>query len=264
MFAIAAVDSPVEVAEIPTVATWDRHDCKIRVTQPEGFTCKVEMQAKLDFPPEKVFDILVDPDNSRYFTNVSAVTYRNILEDDGAGKQRVEVEQAAAWKFLIFSGVFLTRLFVSQDRNEGSVEFVLAKQGFMKDFTGRWEIRPFDQHSLNELSGKKSLFGDMSYRVKSLLGREKPSSTLVTLEQSILPNRTPPKFFEPLMKRTTCHIVKTIMQDLKDEVNRVKKGDPIPPAQVKKLKKAKRVVDKVERKRSRKNVASLSYHSMHF
>eukprot|EP00210_Caulerpa_lentillifera_P007381 g7054.t1 len=264
MFALLAVDTPVEVAEIPTVATWDQHDCKIRVTRPEGFTCKVEMQAKLDYPPEKVFDILVDPDNSRYFSNVSAVTYRKVLEDDHHGKQRVEVEQAATWRFLIFSGVFLTRLFVKQDRQEGSVEFALAKEGFMKDFTGRWEIRPFDQQTIDEISGKKSETEGVNSNYKTKANREKASSSLITLEQSILPKRTPPKFFERFLVRTCCHITKTIMEDLKGEVYRVKRGDPIPKVQIKKVKKAKRIVDKVERKKRRRKVASMSFKRIYF
>ena len=37
------------------------------------------------------------------------VTYRKVLHDDKKGRQKVEVEQLAAWKFLMFSGSFATR-----------------------------------------------------------------------------------------------------------------------------------------------------------
>ncbi len=43
------------------------------------------------------------------------VTYRKVLQDD-KGKQKVEVEQLAGWKFLMFSGSFTTRLYVYQEQ----------------------------------------------------------------------------------------------------------------------------------------------------
>ena len=49
------------------------------------------------------------------------VKYRRVLEDDGKGKQKVEVEQVAAWKLLMFHGSFSTRLFVNQDQHQGTV-----------------------------------------------------------------------------------------------------------------------------------------------
>ena len=52
---------------------------------------------------------------------VQKVPYRKVLEDDGRGKQKVEVEQLAAWKLLMFSGSFSTRLYVFQDKRRGMV-----------------------------------------------------------------------------------------------------------------------------------------------
>ena len=49
------------------------------------------------------------------------VTYRKVLHDDKKGRQKVEVEQLAAWKFLMFSGSFTTRLYVTQDKPQGVV-----------------------------------------------------------------------------------------------------------------------------------------------
>jgi hypothetical protein len=48
------------------------------------------------------------------------VSYRRVLEDDG-NRQKVEVEQVARWKLLMFSGSFSTRLFVYQDKQRGTV-----------------------------------------------------------------------------------------------------------------------------------------------
>ena len=268
-FGLIAVDDPVDVVEIPTIETWDRHDCKVTVTQPEGFMCKVQLRAKLDFPPEQVFDLLVDPDNSRYFSTVTAVTYRKVLEDDHKGRQKVEVEQAAQWRFLFFSGYFFTRLFVHQDRPEGVVEFKLAKEGVMKNFEGRWEIRPFDQHSLDEISGRTNLWNNVGYRVRSLMSSSKPNATLVTLEQSIMPKAVPPKWFRGYMNKVCASIITTIISDLRGEIERVKQGKPIPKDQLKKLKKAKKLVDSTASRREQSSdkhektaspAASLSLH----
>ena len=48
------------------------------------------------------------------------VTYRKVLQDD-KGKQKVEVEQLAGWKFLMFSGSFTTRLYVYQNKEDRTV-----------------------------------------------------------------------------------------------------------------------------------------------
>jgi len=258
---LIAVDEPVEVAEIPTVETWDRHDCKVTVTQPEGFLCKVQLRAKIDYPPEEVFELLVNPDNSRYFSTVSAVTYRKVLEDDRRGKQKIEVEQAAQWRFLFLSGYFFTRLFVHQDKPEGVIEFKLAKEGVMKNFEGRWEIRPFDQHSLDEISGRTNVWSNFGYRLHSFVTHSKPKASLVTLEQSVLPKAVPPVWFRGYMVRVCGSIIQTIIRDLRGEIDRVKQGKPIPQSQMRKLKQAKRLLDsktKEHEKEAATAAASLS------
>lgn len=52
------------------------------------------------------------------------VKYRKVLCDDKKGRQKVEVEQLAAWKFLMFSGSFATRLYVFQDKQQRTVSVV--------------------------------------------------------------------------------------------------------------------------------------------
>lgn len=59
-----------------------------------------------------------------YAWRAQKVSYRKVLEDDGKGKQRVEVEQLARWRFLWFSGKFSTRLYVFQDRRSGTVRSI--------------------------------------------------------------------------------------------------------------------------------------------
>lgn len=52
--------------------------------------------------------------------NVQEVKYRKILEDEGH-RQLVEVEQAAIWRFLWWSGTISVRVFVEQDRHNHTV-----------------------------------------------------------------------------------------------------------------------------------------------
>lgn len=50
------------------------------------------------------------------------VKYRKVLEDDGE-RQLVEVEQAACWRFLWFSGTLSVCVVVDQDRRTNTVSF---------------------------------------------------------------------------------------------------------------------------------------------
>ena len=49
------------------------------------------------------------------------ITSRKVIEDDRRGRQRVQVEHEAEWKFLCFGGTFSTTLEVEQNEREGTV-----------------------------------------------------------------------------------------------------------------------------------------------
>lgn len=51
---------------------------------------------------------------------IQAITYRKVLEDDRKGKQRIELEHEAEWRFLFLHGTFRTRLQCLQDRRAGT------------------------------------------------------------------------------------------------------------------------------------------------
>ncbi|GIL58294.1 hypothetical protein Vafri_13370 [Volvox africanus] len=46
------------------------------------------------------------------------------------------------WKFLGFSGTFRVRLGVQEDPDSGTLLFNLVHSNFMRDFEGRWAVRP--------------------------------------------------------------------------------------------------------------------------
>jgi len=202
---------------------------------------RVVMHAKVDLPPHAVYDILVDPDNSRYFRTIKGVTYRRVLQDRW-GKQKVEVEQAAGWRFLFLSGVFYTRLFVFQDRNKGTIRFKLAQPGFMKKFEGQWKVQPFNQSTLDSIGSVQNPLSRLTsavYNISSLV--REPSSSLVTLEQAIQPKYEVPKAIAHYFGGISANLLRTLMDDLKREAERIKNGAPIPKYQLRKLEAAKKL-----------------------
>ena len=53
-------------------ANWSDESTSIEVTQRKGFMCNVKASGKLQMEPDKVFDILVAPDNHTYFSGIKA------------------------------------------------------------------------------------------------------------------------------------------------------------------------------------------------
>lgn len=103
-------------------ANWSDDTSEVEVTQQKGFMCNVKARGRLRMEPDKVFDILISPDNYRYFSGIKVciqcqllsqqsaaagpvshapslcwllqrIDYRKVLEDNGAGKLKVEVQQ---------------------------------------------------------------------------------------------------------------------------------------------------------------------------
>ncbi|BDA44539.1 hypothetical protein COCOBI_06-0150 [Coccomyxa sp. Obi] len=209
---------------------WEDRDAKVEVTRPEGFMMKVALQAKVDLSPEAVYEILTAPDNAAVFRGIKKVGYRKVLEDDGKGKQKVEVEQVAAWKLLMFRGSFSTRLFVFQDKRRGTVEFRLARPGLMKDFAGTWRVQPFTQLTLSEApqspAQSNNPWHSLTNTLSSYMGDRRSTATLVTLEQSLEPAVRPPKPLEGLVKSIAVAQLQGLLTDLREEVPRIKAGRP--------------------------------------
>ncbi|CAI5989817.1 unnamed protein product [Closterium sp. NIES-64] len=138
---------------------WRDEAAQLTVSTPKGTFCQLDCQVTLALPPDAVYNTLCDPYNRRVFKNIKAVKHRKVLEDDG-DRQLVEVEQSAAWRFLVFSGSFDTRLLVTQDRAERTMSFKIAQPGFMRRFEGFWRVEPLpvpgsaDMRTVGEAEGK--------------------------------------------------------------------------------------------------------------
>ncbi|CAN6217339.1 unnamed protein product, partial [Urochloa humidicola] len=84
--------------------TWTDEPPEIKVTVPEGSLCNLNLRFKAGLPPDAVYNIIIDPENKQVFKNIKEVISRKVLLDEGV-RQVVEVEQAAIWKFLWWSGI---------------------------------------------------------------------------------------------------------------------------------------------------------------
>ena len=127
---------------------------------PKGSLCNLSVNINVGLPPDAVYNIVTDPDNKRVFKNIKAsnngflpslsvflspflcslsfknetvfvnltfcssvsqeVISRRVLVDEGL-RQVVELEQAAIWKFLWWSGTIAVHVLVDQNRKDHSV-----------------------------------------------------------------------------------------------------------------------------------------------
>ncbi|KAL6571856.1 hypothetical protein OROHE_002725 [Orobanche hederae] len=90
------------------------------VTIPKGSLSNLSLQVDVGLPPDAVYNVVTDPDNKRVFKNIKEVKSRKILVDEGL-RQVVEVEQAAIWRFLWWSGTISVHVLVDQNRENYTV-----------------------------------------------------------------------------------------------------------------------------------------------
>jgi hypothetical protein len=154
----------------------------------------VSLKAKLDLGPDGVYSMLIDPE-VKPWKNIKACTFRKVWEDDGAGRQLVEVEQVAAGTWL---KTVKTRLMVSQDATERRMTFTLAQPGVMKVFNGEWNLSecPSD-------------------------GKGKPPCTWACLEQEMVPGAGVPRPLRGIVRGCILKQVRKMMHDMQDEARRL-------------------------------------------
>ncbi|KAL4431610.1 hypothetical protein ABPG77_001452 [Micractinium sp. CCAP 211/92] len=233
--------TPQEDVTVTTFSQSSR-DMHVTVEKPAaGCLCTLSMLAKVPLGPDELYELLVDPVQCmRVFKSLKRVDHRRVLSDDGAGNREVEVDQTGAWRFLCFRGAFTVRMIVEQRRAERTIRFRLARPGFMKQFTGTWQIRPFDNASLDQLVNQhnptplhrlqaspvvhqRGISGLSSLRaVEASLGLgASHEESLVQLQQSIAPAFVPPKPVARALQRIAASQISKIMGDLQAEVQRI-------------------------------------------
>eukprot|EP00249_Psilotum_nudum_P015486 c25350_g1_i2 orf=91-867(+) len=187
-----------------------------QVSVPKGTLCLLKSTFELGIPPDVVFNIIIDPENKRVFKNIKEVTHRKVIEDEGH-RQLVEVEQAAIWRFLCFSGTISVRVFVDQDRNSKRVKYHLSRKGFMKRFEGFWEIRP--------------LYVDLPHCALIPSPENDPEcssgkiASQVHLVQRVQPMLIPPPPLSWYVRGITVRVTELLIEDLQAEAKRLREGE---------------------------------------
>uniref|UniRef100_A0A0D9XCJ5 Rx N-terminal domain-containing protein n=1 Tax=Leersia perrieri TaxID=77586 RepID=A0A0D9XCJ5_9ORYZ len=197
--------------------SWSDEPPEIKVTVPQGSLCNLNLKFKAGLPPDAVYNIIIDPENKRVFKNIKEVISRKVVLDEGS-TQIVEVEQAAIWRFLWWSGVLSVHVFVDQNRRNHTVKFKQGRTGFMKKFEGCWKIEPLfvdkevchplDPCTLEEYNSCTNGTG----RVGSS----------ITLDQLIEPAMLPPPPISWYLRGITTRTTEMLVNDLIAETARLR------------------------------------------
>ncbi|KAG2429675.1 hypothetical protein HYH02_014013 [Chlamydomonas schloesseri] len=92
-----------------------------------------------DAPCDVLFDLLADPhQHERIFEAIESANATLVSESGPVRRWRLDYR--ARWKFWKVSGVCENRLWMTTDRETGTVSFVLREPGFLRKYEGTWTI----------------------------------------------------------------------------------------------------------------------------
>uniref|UniRef100_A0ACD5Y2R0 Uncharacterized protein n=1 Tax=Avena sativa TaxID=4498 RepID=A0ACD5Y2R0_AVESA len=197
--------------------SWTDQPPEIKVTVPQGSLCNLNLSFKAGLPPDAVYNIIIDPENKRVFKNIKEVISRKVLLDEGS-RQVVEVEQAAIWKFLWWSGILSVHVFVDQNRINHTVKFKQGRSGFMKKFEGCWKIEPLfvDKELCLPLDPRTLEEYDSCTAGRGRVG------SAITLDQLIEPALLPPQPIAWYVRGITARTTEMLVNDLIAETARLR------------------------------------------
>ncbi|KAI3992008.1 hypothetical protein MKX01_014899 [Papaver californicum] len=199
--------------------SWVDESPEIQVSVPKGSFCNLSVKVKVGLPPDAIYDIVTDPDNRRVFKNIKEVISRRVLVDEGS-RQVVEVEQAAMWKFLWWSGTIAVHVMVDQNRDDHSMKFKQVKTGFLERFEGCWKVEPLfvDEKMCFPVKPKTWADYDLCTGGKGRVG------SIVTLQQLVQPAIVPPPPISWYLRGITAKTTEMLILDLLTESARIR-GD---------------------------------------
>ncbi|XP_058087917.1 uncharacterized protein LOC131234933 isoform X1 [Magnolia sinica] len=197
--------------------TWIDQPSEVKVSVPKGSLCNLNVKFQVGLPPDAVYNIVIDPENKRVFKNIKEVISRKVLVDEGL-RQVVEVEQAAIWKFLWWSGTISVHVLVDQNREDHSVKFKQGKVGFMKRFEGCWKVEPLfvDDQLCHPFKPEKWANYDSCTGGKGRVG------SVVSLQQLIQPALVPPPPISWYLRGITTRTTEMLINDLQAEAARIR------------------------------------------
>lgn len=198
--------------------SWADQPPVVKVSIPKGSLCNLKAEVNVGLPPDAVYNIVIDPDNRRVFKNIKEVLSRKVVVDEGL-RQVVEVEQAALWRFLWWSGTISVHVLVDQNRADHSMKFKQVKSGFMKRFEGNWKVKPLfvDEHMCDRLKPKTLEEYEQCTGGKGRVGSK------VTLDQLIQPAIVPPPPISWYLRGITAKTTEMLIHDLLAETAKIRK-----------------------------------------
>ncbi|XP_030545018.1 uncharacterized protein LOC115751307 isoform X2 [Rhodamnia argentea] len=201
---------------------WMDQAPEIKVSVPKGSLCNLNVKVNVGLPPDAVYNIVTDPDNKRVFKNIKEVISRRVLVDEGL-RQVVELEQAAMWKFLWWSGTISVHVLVDQNRADHTMKFKQVKTGFMKRFEGCWRVEPLFVDEKLCYPFKPKTWEDYN----SCTGGKGRIGSSVSLDQLIQPSIVPPPPISWYLRGITSRTTEMLITDLLAETTRIRGGfDP--------------------------------------
>ncbi|GMH26111.1 hypothetical protein Nepgr_027954 [Nepenthes gracilis] len=196
---------------------WGDQPPEITVSVPKGSLCNLHVKVDVGLPPDAVYNIVIDPDNKRVFKNIKEVISRRVLVDEGF-RQVVELDQAAIWRFLWWSGTISVHVLVDQNRKDYSMKFKQVKAGFMKKFEGCWKVEPIfvDEEVCFPFKPKTMADYHSCTQGKGRIGSR------VSLQQLLQPAIVPPPPISWYLRGITARTTEMLINDLIAESARIK------------------------------------------
>ncbi|XP_052885007.1 uncharacterized protein LOC108450467 isoform X2 [Gossypium arboreum] len=150
---------------------------------------------------------------------IEEVISRKVLIDEGQ-RQVVEVEQAAWWRFLWWSGTISVHVLVDQNREDYSMRFRQMSTGFMKKFEGYWRVEPFFVDEKTCFPFKPKTWAEYC----SCTGGKGRIGSKVSLDQLIQPAIAPPPPISWYLSGIPAKTTEMLINDLLAEADRLKGG----------------------------------------
>ncbi|XP_061372319.1 uncharacterized protein LOC133314810 [Gastrolobium bilobum] len=199
--------------------SWVDKPPQVKVTVPKGTLCNLNVEVDVGLPPDAVYNIVTDPDNRRVFKNIKEVISRKVLVDEGH-RQVVDLEQAAIWRFLWWSGTISINVLVDQNRKDYSMKFKQTKTGFMEKFEGCWKVEPLFVDEATCFPFKPMTKEDYNActRGKGRIGSK------VSLQQILQPAIVPPPPISWYLRGITSKTTEMLITDLLAETARIREG----------------------------------------
>ncbi|CAK0785742.1 hypothetical protein CVIRNUC_008953 [Coccomyxa viridis] len=184
----------------------------IKVSNASGYLCHIHLESTYDCPPQTIFRIFTNPDNTGVFRDVKKRGKRRVLELDPAGRKIVEVEQIGEAKVLWKRREFTTLLKVDEDERDPNnliTAFSLIRSDILSRFNGSWSLQPILNEEETHVVGTRAV-----------------------LDQDILPAGAPAFLAHvPILGgalRGICvRAVKRLVEDLNKALDRIRSGEPI-------------------------------------